>query len=296
MHHLQDKNIRDKIKSTNIQRYGCENPGSNVDVNNRRITTNLIRYGCENPMQNPDIAKKSAINRIHVSRYIFPENIKMKAIQRWNDKSYKNNDAQDETLQSKIEVNLTDCTMMMIYRRTASIFMNKYHKYGWDNRGRLCIGWVYQNTLIQLMTFGRAKDTMYTHQIYQICTHPCYIVPRGLYHIYRYAIKYFELQDLIFYEDAESDNHIGQELQLEYKSNIQPIKLWTYKDLIIPDDQIFNKDIMKLFHSVFQDKDTAMITHGWNCVYNKNFLVFVRSQTHTDHHRIHHNESDQLEI
>ena len=55
---LQNKEIQDKIKQTCIERYGCENPFQNENIKNKIKQTCIERYGCENPFQNENIKNK----------------------------------------------------------------------------------------------------------------------------------------------------------------------------------------------------------------------------------------------
>ncbi|MCM1221786.1 MAG: hypothetical protein NC548_45680 [Lachnospiraceae bacterium] len=274
MHHLQDKIIRNKIIATNLKKYGCANPGSNLEVNNRRIATNLDRYGVKNPMQNQLIAQKSCKNRMHISRCIFPENLKSKAIQKWLKVSQSPiTTLLPNTLVKRTAVPSESCMMLMLYKRTASIFMNKYHPYGWDNRGQLCLGWVYHGKLIQLITFGKAKDPSYKYQIYQVCSHPEYLVIDGIQKLYNHATAYFEIEDAVLYEDTAFTT-IGKELNMHLVSLLPPIKMWRYQDIVLPDDQIFNRDLTKLFGIIDGTKDEMLQDHGWKIEYLEDFCIF----------------------
>ncbi len=51
--------VNDKIKRTNLARYGCENPFSSKDVIKKIRKTNLEKYGVEVVTQNPEIKAKA---------------------------------------------------------------------------------------------------------------------------------------------------------------------------------------------------------------------------------------------
>ena len=82
---MQNKEIQDKIKQTNLEKYGCENTTQNPEIREKmrqtyfnktgydynsqnpeikqkikksKIKTNLEKYGCENVFQNPEIREK----------------------------------------------------------------------------------------------------------------------------------------------------------------------------------------------------------------------------------------------
>ena len=53
------KNIgKEKIKKTNMEKYGCEYPSQNEQIREKVKQTFLKKYGCENPFQNKDIQEK----------------------------------------------------------------------------------------------------------------------------------------------------------------------------------------------------------------------------------------------
>jgi len=61
-----------KAKITNIEKYGCENPSSNMDVKQKRIDTMLERFGVENASQNAEIHQKKMRTSYKTKKFIFP--------------------------------------------------------------------------------------------------------------------------------------------------------------------------------------------------------------------------------
>lgn len=58
---------KNKVKQTNLERYGVENPTQSREILNRIQQTNLERYGAINPSQSKDIQKK--IKQTNLERY-----------------------------------------------------------------------------------------------------------------------------------------------------------------------------------------------------------------------------------
>ena len=56
---MQNKTVQEKVKNTNITRYGSENPLQNKTVQEKAKNTNIKRYGSENPMQNKAVQEKA---------------------------------------------------------------------------------------------------------------------------------------------------------------------------------------------------------------------------------------------
>ena len=65
--HLSNKEIRNKIKETNLKKYGCESHLSNKEIRNKIKETNLEKYGCENPFSNINIISK--IKETNLEKY-----------------------------------------------------------------------------------------------------------------------------------------------------------------------------------------------------------------------------------
>lgn len=55
---MQNEEIKEKVRKTNLKRYGTENPLSSKEVQEKVKQTNLKRYGVENPKQSEQIQEK----------------------------------------------------------------------------------------------------------------------------------------------------------------------------------------------------------------------------------------------
>ena len=61
-----------KAAITNIERYGCENPSSNKDVQNKRTDTMIERFGVRNASQNACVHSKKVKSQYRTKEFIFP--------------------------------------------------------------------------------------------------------------------------------------------------------------------------------------------------------------------------------
>ena len=55
---INDDNVREKIKNTNIQRYGSENVFGSDIIKKKIASTNIEKYGYDNPVKNKEIQEK----------------------------------------------------------------------------------------------------------------------------------------------------------------------------------------------------------------------------------------------
>jgi hypothetical protein len=61
-----------KASITNIERYGCENPSSNIDVQVKRTETMIERFGVENASQNAEVHARKMKSQFRTKEFIFP--------------------------------------------------------------------------------------------------------------------------------------------------------------------------------------------------------------------------------
>ena len=56
---MQNEEIKDKIRQTNRERYGCEHPSQSEEIKEKTKQTNIDKYGFECPLQNEEVKQKS---------------------------------------------------------------------------------------------------------------------------------------------------------------------------------------------------------------------------------------------
>ena len=61
------QNGKEKVKQTNLEKFGCEYPWQNKEVREKSKATILKKYGCEYPSQNKQIRKK--IKQTCINKY-----------------------------------------------------------------------------------------------------------------------------------------------------------------------------------------------------------------------------------
>lgn len=64
---FKDKDIKNKIKQNNLDKYGCEYVSSSEIVKEKRKNTFINKYNCENPFQNAEIKEK--IKQTNIEKY-----------------------------------------------------------------------------------------------------------------------------------------------------------------------------------------------------------------------------------
>jgi len=107
---FESKAIQNKIKETNLQKYGVENPFESKDIQNKIKETNLYTYGVENPMQSELVKAKSEDTCIlkYGCKYALQNNDVKNKIKKTNFQRYGvENPLESKDIQNKIkETNL----------------------------------------------------------------------------------------------------------------------------------------------------------------------------------------------
>ena len=62
-----NKKVQEKCKQTSIEKYGCENPNQNEEIKEKIKRTNIEKYRVEHPLQNEEIKEK--IKQTNIEKY-----------------------------------------------------------------------------------------------------------------------------------------------------------------------------------------------------------------------------------
>jgi len=65
----QNKDIKDKASKTNIERYGFENVFQSEEIKQKIKQTNILKYGYEYPCQNPDIYERQILSGFRIKKH-----------------------------------------------------------------------------------------------------------------------------------------------------------------------------------------------------------------------------------
>lgn len=135
---LQNEEIKEKLKKTNLERYGVENVSQNKKIQNKRIKTNFNRFNCENVFQNDHIKKEikqTNLDRYGVENIIHLKEIKEK-IKKTNIEKYGfKSPAQNKNIKKKIRKtnlengnwhNIRGCSLLEYYKNSELINTRSY--------------------------------------------------------------------------------------------------------------------------------------------------------------------------
>lgn len=103
-----DPEIKDKIKNTNIEKYGVDNPAKNIKIQTKIKETNIKKYGVDNPAKAKEVQDKTKqTNKIkYGTNYTFQSDeiknkIKLTKTIKYKDSHYTNTAKQSKTVITK---------------------------------------------------------------------------------------------------------------------------------------------------------------------------------------------------
>ena len=104
----QNTEVKNKIKQTNLERYGTEHTFENEEIKDKIRKTNLERYGCEYPIQNTEVKNKTKETNLekYGVEYCIQSNVIKDKIKQTNLERYGvENVSQNEDIKEKIKEN-----------------------------------------------------------------------------------------------------------------------------------------------------------------------------------------------
>lgn len=77
-HQLYNPTIKEKIRQTNLEKYGVENPSQIPEIAEKKIATHMINYGVKYPSQHPETFFKQRSNMRKFKDFLMPDGTKVK--------------------------------------------------------------------------------------------------------------------------------------------------------------------------------------------------------------------------
>lgn len=132
-----------------------------------------------------------------------------------------------QSLCSRIEVNLNDCTLYKLYPAVGETFLNKWHIQGSRRGQKLIVGIAKGQTILQAMSFCSSRNPNYYVELARFCTIPRVQIPGGYAKMLEFATDGMGLSKIISYCDAaHGDMQNYKNMGLSYKGQTQVQKLW----------------------------------------------------------------------
>jgi endogenous inhibitor of DNA gyrase (YacG/DUF329 family) len=161
----------------------------------------------------------------------------------------------------------------VLNRKTTNDFLNKYHIQRSCKGQTLCLGLVYQDELVEVMTFGRSRyDKIHDVELLRLCTHSRYRVIGGASKLFKYATKYYGLSNIISYCDlSKFTGNVYSQLGMKLIRKSPPQEIWSKGNQKITANLLRQRGYDQLFNTNYgkgTSNDQLMIENGWLPVFD----------------------------
>lgn len=188
-----------------------------------------------------------------------------------------------DLIRPKVKIGARKCEIYRINPRVGNEFLERYHLQG-SCRGQLIyLGLVYDDELVQLMTFGKPRyNKKYTCELLRLCTKSGYSIVGGASKLFKWALEHHELGDIISYCDRSKFSgsvyfHMGMSL----KTTTPPQEVWSRDGEYITANLLRQRGYDQLFGTSYgrgTSNDLLMLQHGWLPIYDCGQSVYEFKQ------------------
>lgn len=129
----------------------------------------------------------------------------------------------------KVKIYARDCKIDIISQDTANTFLSNYHLQGTCKGQEICLGLYYNDTLVQVMTFGRPRyNKKYEWELLRLCTCTEYNVIGGALKLFKFAVNSFNLNNIISYCDlSKFSGSVYERIGMRSIRTTKPNKIWS---------------------------------------------------------------------
>ena len=258
--------IKEKIKQTNLERYGVEwycetehakdaNKPYKISKINKMFSERLKENNIDNELEyknfdikikgkdivleiNPsythNVTNKSTFGNF--SRKPISTNYHLNKTKLANEHNlhcihifdWDDKDKVINLLLPKTTLYARKCEIKEVSIKDANDFLNLYHLQGSLTKQTICLGLYYNNELIELMTFGKPRyNKNYEYELLRLCTHKDYRVTGGTQRLFKYFVDNFKPESIISYCDiSKFSGEVYDKLGFTLKSISKPARHW----------------------------------------------------------------------
>lgn len=125
------------------------------------------------------------------------------------------------------EILADDCRIFKLYDNIGKGFIEKYSPYG-NCRGQvLFVGLIYKNELVQVLSFKKPHNKLYSAQIARLCTKSGYRVINGYSKLLKFASNTYQIQNIVAYNDlSKFSGRCFASMGMKLHHINSPAKLW----------------------------------------------------------------------
>lgn len=315
----QQKSLVRQLAKYNIQQYHVMVHSSEIEEtpfrtlvtklleNNIELYTGFTFYDANGISYNYDLKIKNAdilINIDSTDKYAFPtysnSNETDRRLRRYhlnctkfllgNNPNYRcihvfdwdNLDKIVNLLKPKKTVYARNCKLVDLDIHVANNFLDAYHLQNKCRGAEVCLGLIYDDQVVQVMTFGKSRyNKNYEWELLRLCSHPDYKIVGGASKMFSWFEKNINPKSIVSYCDiAKFTGDVYYKLGMTLDHISDPAKIWSKGTDHITDNLLRQRGFDQIFGTNFgkgTSNNELMVQHGWRSVYDCGQMVFVKT-------------------
>ena len=185
-----------------------------------------------------------------------------------------------ESVRPRQKIYARNCEIYKLQSRVADDFLSKYHLQGTVRGQLLCLGLIYQDELLQVMTFGAPRyNKNYYAELLRLCTKPGIEVVGGASRLFTFATKKLEVENIISYCDlAKFNGDVYEKIGMKLHHVTEPQEIWSKNDKKITANLLRQRGYDQLFGANYGKgtcNEELMLADGWLPVYDCGQAVYT---------------------
>lgn len=176
-------------------------------------------------------------------------------------------------LKSKQVVYGRHCEVVVLSQSDVAPFLTSYHLQGTCRGQEVCLGLLYDDMLVEVMTFGKPRyNKNYKWELLRLCTHTDFQIVGGANRLYRYFLRNYSPTSILSYCDkSKFVGKVYENLGFNYIRDTEPQKVWSKGSKKITDNLLRQRGYDQLFGTSYgkgASNNELMIQNGWLPVYD----------------------------
>lgn len=173
-----------------------------------------------------------------------------------------------------------DCAIYIINKPYGDAFLAANHLQGTCRGQKLYLGLVYEDELVELMTFGNSRfDKNYYTELMRLCTVPGVQVIGGASKLFHFATHEYGLYKIISYCDrSKFTGSVYEKMGMKFKRITPPQEIWSKSTQHITANLLRARGYDQLFKTNYGkgiSNEELMLQNGWLPVYDCGQRVYV---------------------
>lgn len=172
-----------------------------------------------------------------------------------------------------------NCQIFKLNKSVTNDFLNNYHLQGTCTGQLLSLGLVYNDELLQIMTFGKSRySTKHQIELLRLCTKPGYQVIGGTSKLFSFATKDYELYNIVSYCDlSKFTGEVYEKIGMKLIRTTVPQEIWSNRTSKVTANLLRQQGFDHLFNTNYgkdYSNEYLMLQHHWLPVYDCGQAVY----------------------